>query len=241
MTHQEKILVVDDEADIREIISLCLRRDGYEIVEAGSAEEALEVLDPTFSLILLDIMMDGMNGYDLATRLRKEGNMIPIIFLTAKTTENDMLRGFGSGADDYIKKPFSTRELSARVKSIITRSTLPVITAAEVVQAGPLTIETEAKTVTIDGKTISLTRTEYDILMLLIKNEGRTLTRPDILSAIWTDDKTVMERTVDVHIARLRRKLGDYASVVVNRVGFGYTFRPNEKKSGHEPTDRPLS
>lgn len=241
MIPQEKILVVDDEADIREIIALCLKRDGYEIAEAGSAEEALEVLDPSFSLILLDIMMDGMNGYDLATRLRAEGNTIPIIFLTAKTTEGDMLRGFGSGADDYIKKPFSTKELSARVKSIITRSTLPVNTAAEVIQAGPLTIETKAKTVTVSGTSLSLTRTEYDILMLLIRHEGHTLTRTDILSAIWTDDKTVMERTVDVHIARLRRKLGDYAHIIANRVGFGYTFRPSEKRPGRKPSHPQVS
>lgn len=230
MTTQGKILVVDDEEDIREIVALSLRHDGFEIVEADSAEKALSLLDPSFSLIVLDIMMDGMNGLEMARQLRASGNNVPIIFLTAMVDERDLLEGFGTGADDYVRKPFSTKELSARVKSVITRSKLPLNLAAEVIQAGPLTIETKAMQVTIEGRRISLTRTEYDILMLLIKNEGRTIPRPDILNTVWCDKEAVMERTVDVHIARLRRKLGPFAYVIGNRVGFGYTFRPDSKR-----------
>ena len=235
MTNQGKILIVDDEEDIREVVALALRREKYETIEAASAEEALSVLDSTISLILLDVMMDGMNGFELATKLRAEGNTIPIVFLTAKTNEADMLKGFGIGGDDYIRKPFSLKELTARVKSVITRSALPLNLALEKVQAGPITIETKDKRIIIDGKPVSLTRTEYDILTLLIKNEGRTLQRIDILGTVWSDSKTVMERTVDVHIARLRRKLGPYAYLINNRVGFGYSFRTSPKGDAPKP------
>ena len=220
-----KILVVDDEPDIREIITLCLRREMYDVVEAGSAEEALRALDPAFSLILLDVLMDGMNGFDMARKLRAEGNTIPIIFLTAKDTERDMLEGFGAGADDYIRKPFSAKELTARVKSLITRSTRPAAPAGDILQAGPLTLNIASKSVLVDRLPVSLTRTEYDILLLLVKNQGLTLPRTAIMDAVWKDDKAVMERTVDVHIARLRHKLGKHSGLIANRVGFGYTFR----------------
>ena len=229
MNNAQKILVVDDEADIREILSLTLRHEGLDPVEAASAEEALSLLDPSVALILLDVMMDGMSGFEMASKLRGEGNHIPIIFLTAKTGEKDTLTGFGAGADDYIKKPFSTKEVAARVKSVLTRAALPGSLAAEIVHAGPLSIDTTTKSVVIDGESIPLTRTEYDILMLLVKNEGRTVPRLEILNAVWTDQKVVLDRTVDVHIARLRRKLDGYSYVIGNRVGFGYTFRPDKK------------
>lgn len=225
ITSSKKILVVDDETDILEILNFHLSREGYEVITATSSEEALSLIDGTFGLVLLDIMMEGISGLQMAEQLRQEGNMIPIIFLTAKTTEADVLSGFSRGADDYIKKPFSIKEVIARVKSVLIRSSQPQDYSGSVIEAGPLFVDTEAKSVSTKDKRIPLTRTEYDILLLLIQNEGRILSREDILNSVWREDKNVMDRTVDVHIARMRKKLGPLAALVSNRVGFGYCFR----------------
>lgn len=224
-TTSNKILVVDDEQDILEILHFNLSKAGYEVTTATSAEAALTLLDDSYSLLLLDIMMDGMSGLQMAEQLRQEGNMIPIIFLTAKTTEKDLLTGFSYGADDYIKKPFSIKEVIARVNSVLVRSSLPQDYSGSIITAGPLTIDTEAKSVSADGKPIELTRTEYDILHLLVQNEGRLLSREKILDAVWCEKQNVIDRTVDVHIARMRKKLGPFAPLISNRVGFGYYFK----------------
>lgn len=230
----KKILIVDDEVDIQEILAFNLEREGYLIEVASSAEEALKKLDNSFSLILLDVMMEGMSGFKMADKLRKEGNKIPIVFLTAKNTENDLLTGFSIGGDDYIKKPFSIREVVARVQSVLTRSQhsseLNNISDT-ILQRGPLTIDLEAMTVHDGEKYIKVTKTEYDLLVLLASNEGRIFTRAEILKNVWHDSELVLERTVDVHITRLRKKLNEYSHLIVNRVGFGYTFRSSEEES----------
>lgn len=225
-----KILVVDDEQDIREILEFNLSHEGYEVQTANSAEEALELLDESFSLVILDVMMDGMTGFKMADLLRKQGSTIPIIFLTAKDTENDLLTGFSLGGDDYIKKPFSIKELIARVHSVIKRShvTAEVATEDKLVR-GPLTIDLVAMSVSDENGIIEVTKTEYDILKLLASNEGRIFSRNEILDAVWQDNGVVLERTVDVHIARLRKKLGEYGNFIINRVGFGYTFKISEE------------
>ncbi|MDR0830081.1 MAG: response regulator transcription factor [Prevotellaceae bacterium] len=219
-----KILIIDDEPDIREILQFNLENEGYEISLADSAETALKMLDSQhFDLLLLDVMMGGMSGFKMADKMRKDGNLTPIIFITAKNTENDMLTGFSTGADDFIRKPFSIREVIARVKSVLRR-------AEKIEQKPPivfekLVIDLEAKTASIDGALLDLTKTEFNILTVLVEKAGRTFTREEILDRAWNGDSIVLERTVDVHIARLRKKLGGYGEHIENRTGYGYRFK----------------
>jgi len=222
---QVSILIVDDEADILEILQFNLENEGYRVDLAESAEEALEKITPAHQLILLDVMMGGMSGFKLADKLRKSGNHIPIIFLTAKDTENDMLTGFSIGGDDYISKPFSIKEVIARVKSVLKRSEqLSNESAVTQIEVDHMVIDMNLKTVKVDDETIDLTKTEFNILTLLVQNPGITFTRSDILDRVWKGDGIVLERTVDVHIARLRKKIGRYGDFIVNRTGYGYNF-----------------
>lgn len=232
MEKAKKILVVDDEVDITDILQFNLEYEGYEVVTASSAEEAMEMLYETFCLIILDVMMGGMSGFKMADYIRKQGNQIPIIFLTAKDTENDMLTGFSIGGDDYIKKPFSIKELIARVHSVLSRTYShrqdnPSEKNHGILHKGAITIDLNAMEVSTPEGVIEVTKTEYDILKLLVTSEGRIFSRAEILDSVWPDNSLVLERTVDVHIARLRKKLGEYAGCIVNRVGFGYTFSAN--------------
>lgn len=222
-----RILVVDDEEDIREILQFNLENEDFIVDTASSAEQALEILAPTHSLILLDVMMGGMSGYKMADQLRKSENNTPIIFLTAKGTENDMLTGFSIGADDYISKPFSIKEVIARVKSVIKRSNLNNSgkqSSSETIVKDTLSVDLAAKKVMLDNIELSLTKTEFNILTLLLENEGRVYSRAEILDKAWKDEGIVLERTVDVHIARLRKKIGKYGDAIVNRTGHGYVF-----------------
>lgn len=227
-----KILIVDDEADILEILQFNLENEGFTVDTAQSAEEALKKLADEHQLILLDVMMGGMSGFRLAEKLRKGGNKTPIIFLTAKDTENDMLTGFSIGADDYISKPFSIKEVSARIKAILRRSSnTKNDTEQEDIIIEQLHINPETKQVILDEETILLTKKEFEILYMLAKNPSRVYTRTEILDKIWNDDEIVFERTVDVHITRLRKKLGSYGHYIMNRSGYGYCFNIlNEKK-----------
>lgn len=220
------ILIVDDEIDIREILQFNLENEGYKIDLAESAEEALKKLTSKHSLILLDVMMGGISGFKMADQLRKSGNNIPIIFLTAKDTENDMLTGFSIGGDDYISKPFSIKEIIARVKTVLRRTSLQQENNDEknTITIGTLSIDLDLKSVWLDGLLIELTKTEFNILTLLVKNTGKTFSRSDILEKAWEGDGIVLERTVDVHIARLRKKIGVYGDHIVNRTGYGYNF-----------------
>jgi DNA-binding response OmpR family regulator len=224
----EKILVVDDDKDICEILSFNLANEGYEADCAHSAEEALQKLTPGYSLLLLDVMMGDMSGYKLAETLRHSGNMTPVIFLTAKDTENDMLTGFSVGGDDYISKPFSLKELMARIKAVL-RRTAAVKEKGDQLVFDTVVIDIATKEVVIDHKTMPLTKTEFEILALLASNPSRVFRREDIIDLLWKDALYTTERTIDVHVTRLRKKLGAHASLVSSRSGYGYRFNVPEK------------
>lgn len=226
---KEKILVVDDERDICEILEFNLLNEGYEVDVAYSAEEALEKLTPQHALILLDVMMGGISGYKLAEKLRREGNTVPIIFLTAKDTENDMLTGFSVGGDDYISKPFSIKEVLARVKAVLKRAAAQQEDRRECLVMNDLNIDLNAKELTIAGRVIPLTKTEFEIFALMARNPSRVFSREDIIERLWKDAPYVTERTVDVHITRLRKKLGERASLITSRPGYGYRFNLKEE------------
>ncbi len=218
--------------DIREILQFNLQNEGYDIDLAESSEQAAKILQPKHKLILLDVMMAGISGFKFADQLRKNGNNTPIIFLTAKDTENDMLTGFSIGGDDYISKPFSIKEVIARVRSVLKRTsenTPPDNKSQNKLTVNDLVIDFDTKTVAIDNKTIELTKTEFNILVLLVQNTGKIFSRSDILDKAWKDDGIVLERTVDVHIARLRKKIGTYGDSIINRTGYGYTFTHNSR------------
>lgn len=221
-----RILVVDDEADIREILQFNLENAGYAVDCAASAEEALDVLGPEHGLILLDVMMSGMSGFRMAEVLRKErNNDVPIIFLTARTGQNDLLTGFSTGGDDYIPKPFSINEVLARVKAVLKRSSRPAESRAEdIVKAGALKIDLQAKLVFVDGLSVVFSKKEFEVLTLLATHPGRIFSREDMIAELWKEAPYVLERTVDVHIARIRAKLGDHKNYITNRSGYGYTF-----------------
>lgn len=204
-----KILIVEDDKDICEILEFNLSNEGFEVECAHSAEEGLEILDSSHNLILLDVMMGEMSGYKMAEKLRKENNNIPIIFLTAKDTENDMLTGFSVGADDYISKPFSIKEVIARVRAIVKRSDYTEKQESENLVFGDLVISKGLKELRIEGENIELTKTEFEILYLLAENPDRMFSRENIIDTLWDETTYVTDRTVDVHITRLRKKNGE--------------------------------
>ncbi|MCQ4873659.1 MULTISPECIES: response regulator transcription factor [Odoribacteraceae] len=221
---KQRILVVDDEEDLREILKFNLESEGYLVDTAPSAEEALKMLSETYDLILLDVMMGGMSGFRMAEKLRKDlHNATPIIFLTAKDTENDMLTGFNIGGDDYISKPFSIKEVSARVKAVMKRAgSLDASNKKQTIDVGKMHIDLATKSVSIDEHIIPITKKEFEILNMLAQSPGKIFSREDILNKVWNDDSYVLERTVDVHITRLRKKLGEQGKHIVNRSGYGY-------------------
>ncbi len=224
----ERILIVDDEAGIREILQFNLENAGYAVDCAASAEEALEKLDESHSLILLDVMMSGMSGFQMAELLRKEkGNETPIIFLTAKTEQDDLLTGFSAGGDDYIPKPFSIMEVIARVRAVLKRSGVrkPEADNGKIINAGPVRIDIQKKTVSVGGEPVQFSKKEFEILSLIASHPGEIYSREALISELWKDAPYVLDRTVDVHIARIRSKLGAYKNFITNRTGYGYIFK----------------
>ena len=233
----KRILIVDDEEDLCEILKFNLEMEGYVADMANSAEEALAMNLGTYDLLLLDVMMGEISGFRLANMLKKqpETAAIPIIFITARDTENDTVTGFNLGADDYIAKPFAIREVLARVKAVLRRTTT-VATPTETIEnkekkEEKLTYETlvldmELKQVTIDGTPVALTKKELEILALLLSHPGHVFSRDEILEKIWEDDVLVLDRTVDVNITRLRKKIGEYGKRIITRQGYGYCFNP---------------
>lgn len=223
-----KILVVDDEEDLCEILRFNLETEGWTVDTASSAEAALERGVAHYNLLLLDVMMDGMSGFQLARQLKADPQtaQIPIIFLTARDTENDTVTGFNLGADDYISKPFSIREVVARIKAVLRRSddTHEKSAAARIESYEGLELNLDKKSVTIDGADVSFTKTEFEILALLLSERGRVFSRQELIDRIWPKDVLVLDRTVDVNITRLRKKIGAYAKYIVTRLGFGYYF-----------------
>ncbi|MGE5394585.1 MAG: response regulator transcription factor [Candidatus Saccharibacteria bacterium] len=219
-----KILVVDDEKDLVEILQFNLESEGFHIEVAYSAEEALTKNIESFDLLLLDVMMGGMSGFKLADKIRKEKQLlVPIIFLTARETENDMLTGFNLGADDYLSKPFSLKELVARIKAVLRRGR-PIETVQKVITIDTMELDVSRKSVSIDHEEVLLTRKEFEILLMLVSNKGKYLSRQEILDRIWSDDVIVTERNVDVNIARMRKKIGEYGNYIKGRTGYGYCF-----------------
>ena len=222
----KRILVVDDEPDLRDILQCNLEAAGYEVDTAASAEEALTLMSGNPDLLLLDVMMGGMSGFALAQLLREDqGIKVPIIFLTAKDTEDDLLQGFSVGADDYISKPFSLQEVLARVKAVLRRSVKE--NSAAKAEAEELQLISARKVVCIGGAEIPLSKKEFGILQMLTQNPGRIFSREEILTEVWQNESYVLDRTVDVHIAHVRKKLGKMGNRIVNRQGHGYCFVTN--------------
>lgn len=221
-----RILVVDDEEDLCEILKFNLENEDYWVDTANSAEEALKMDLSQYHLLLLDVMMGEISGFRLANMLKKnkETAHIPIIFITAKDTENDTITGFNLGADDYIPKPFSLREVVARVKAVLRRTSSSCSAQEELLEYKGLSLNIPQKKVFINGTEVALTKKEFEILMLFLQNKGRVFSREDILSKVWHDEVFVLDRTIDVNITRLRKKIGEYGKRIVTRLGYGYCF-----------------
>lgn len=225
-----KILVVDDELDICELLQYNLETEGYEVVTANSAEEALALPLNDYALILLDVMMGEMSGFQMARKIKDDPSTshIPIIFITALDDEDNTVKGLNIGADDYIAKPLSMKEVKARVWVVLRRTTIPLILkekkAKNKICYEGITLDQNAKVVTIDGKDLTLTKLEYELLSLLLQNPGKVFSREDILTHCWPQDVYVLDRTVDVNITRLRKKIGFYGKLIKTRIGYGYCF-----------------
>ena len=224
--NQYRILVVDDEQDLCEILKFNLETEGYAVDTANSAEEALGKGITQYNLLLLDVMMGGMSGFSMAKQLKKSPDTanVPIIFLTARDTENDVVTGFNLGADDYISKPFSIREVLVRVRAILRRTQEHSDNQPQVLSYQGLVMNLDKKTVTIDGEEIPFTKTEFELLELLLQEKGRVFSRQELIDRIWPKDVLVLDRTVDVNITRLRKKIGRFSKCIVTRLGFGYYF-----------------
>jgi len=234
MEPKRKILVVDDEQDLCEIVRFNLELEGFEVTTANSAEEALTMNVAAFDLLLLDVMMGGMSGFAMARRLKEqtETSHVPIIFLTAKDTENDTVTGFNLGADDYISKPFSLRELVARVKAVLRRTVETAPETSDALSFHGLILRRDNKTVTVDEGEVPFTKTEFELLRMLLDNIGRVFSRQELIDRVWPQDVLVLDRTVDVNIARMRKKIGRYAECIVTRQGFGYAFDAGKYAEG---------
>ena len=228
----ERILIVDDEETLCEVLKLNLENEGYDVDVAFSAEQALGYNIKEYSLILLDIMMGEISGIKMAKILKNDVATadIPIIFCTARDTEDDMIMGLNLGADDYIMKPYTIRNVIARVKSVLRRtaghkSVNVQVEKPRTLEVEGLKLDLEFKRCTVDGIEVKLARKEFELLTYLISHRGKILSREQILSHIWSDEVVVLDRTIDVNITRLRSKIGAYGSYIVTRSGFGYGFR----------------
>ena len=225
-----RLLLVDDEEDLREILTFNLAGEGYQVSTAANAEEALKMPLEEYHLLILDVMMPGMSGFKLAEVIRRDKKLTtPIIFLTAKDTENDLLTGFNIGADDYMAKPFSIKELQARVQAVLMRSLQGGLDFEESqIEIGTLLIDLDTKQVFVNGEPIDLTKKELEILILLARDPSKVFSREEILDRVWREDVFVMERTIDVHITRIRKKLRGSGIKIINRSGFGYCLVEEE-------------
>ncbi|MBR5277537.1 MAG: response regulator transcription factor [Bacteroidaceae bacterium] len=228
----ERILIVDDEETLCEVLKLNLENEGYDVDIAFSAEEALTLNLRSYSLILLDIMMGEISGVKMAKMLKADVTTadIPIIFCTARDTEDDMIMGLNIGADDYIVKPYTIRNVIARVKSVLRRTAgykgqNVQAEKPHILEVEGLKLNMEFKRCTVDGVEVKLARKEFELLAYLILHRGKILSREQILSKIWSDEVVVLDRTIDVNITRVRSKIGAYGSYIVTRSGFGYGFR----------------
>ena len=226
-----RIMVVDDEESLCEILKFNLEKEGYEVLTANSAEEVLTLNLRGLDLMILDVMMGELSGFNLAAILRKrpETETLPIIFCSALDGESDKIKGLDIGADDYISKPFSVAEVMARVRSVLRRSTHRTeqheeIAEENVVSFKGLVVNTSSKRCTVDDTEVALTRKEFDILVLLLQNRNTILSREQIMKRVWSNEVVVLDRTIDVNITRMRKKLGRYGNYITTRTGYGYGF-----------------
>lgn len=235
-----RILVVDDEEDLCEILQFNLELEGYKVDVAHSAEEALRLRLSDYALVLLDVMMGEISGFKMAKMMREDEQLkrVPIIFVTARDAENDLVTGFNLGADDYISKPFSIKEVMLRVKAVMRRTAVVAPKDKEVISFAKLNrreenmvgyegiiMNLESKTVVVDGRDISFTKREFELLKLFVENPNKVFSREEILKLVWHDDVCVLDRTVDVNITRVRKKIGQYGANLVSRQGYGYSFK----------------
>jgi len=232
-----RILVVDDEPDLCEGLKLNLEIEGYEADTAYSAEEALEKDLTSYNLILLDVMMGKMSGFEMARVLKRNPatSSIPVIFCTAKSSDDDMISGLNLGADDYVTKPYNIRNILARIKSVLRRTKMvgaaaPVQPQEEsqpkrVLREDGLVVDLDQVVCTVDGNPVRMPRKEFELLSLFMSNPGKIFTRDDILQKVWSDEVVVVKRVVDVNVTRLRAKIGKYGKLIVTRSGYGYGFK----------------
>lgn len=236
----KRILVVDDEEDLCEILQFNLELEGYTVDVAHSAEEALRLRLSDYALVLLDVMMGEISGFKMAKMMREDEQLkrVPIIFVTARDAENDLVTGFNLGADDYISKPFSIKEVMLRVKAVMRRTAVVAPKDKEVISFAKLNrreenmvgyegiiMNLESKTVVVDGRDIAFTKREFELLKLFVENPNKVFSREEILKLVWHDDVCVLDRTVDVNITRVRKKIGQYGANLVSRQGYGYSFK----------------
>lgn len=225
-----KILIVDDEADICEILKYNLETEGFVVDAASSAEEALELPLQDYSLILLDVMMGEISGFQMVRWLKNNPStaQIPVIFITALEGEDNLVKGLNLGADDYIAKPLSMKEVKARVRAVLRRLSQPqqavAIPADQTIVYEGITLDMNAKSVTCDGQKLVLTKLEFELLSFFLQHPNKVFAREDLLKNCWPQDVTVLDRTVDVNITRLRKKIGQYGKQIKTRVGYGYCF-----------------
>lgn len=230
MTH--RVLVVDDEPDITALVAYHLAKAGFRVSTAGNGPDALKAArEEKPDIVILDLMLPGISGYDILAELRQreETKDVGVILLTARQEETDRIRGLTLGADDYLTKPFSPPELSLRVRAILRRLSAPPVTAGSTLTAGPITIDRSAHRAALGGEELSLTATEYKLLLTLVERRGRVQTRPQLLETVWEAQPDIQTRTVDMHVQRLRTKLGDAGRLIETVRGFGYRFKGAER------------
>ena len=229
-----RILVVDDEPDITALVAYHLAKAGYRVSTAANGPDALKAArEERPDIVILDLMLPGVSGYDVLAELRRrdETRDVGVILLTSRREEADRIRGLSLGADDYLSKPFSPQELSLRVNALLRRLGAPAVSAGSTLSAGPISIDRSAHRVMLDGRELTLTATEYKLLLTLVERRGRVQTRPQLLETVWEAQPDIQTRTVDMHVQRLRSKLGETSKLIETVRGFGYRFRGNERGS----------
>ena len=230
LTH--RILVVDDEPDITALVAYHLAKAGHRVSTAANGPDALKAArEERPDVVILDLMLPGVSGYDVLAELRRrdETREVGVILLTSRREEPDRIRGLSLGADDYLTKPFSPQELSLRVTALLRRLGSPAVSAGSTLSAGPIAIDRSAHRVTIDSRELTLTATEYKLLLTLVERRGRVQTRPQLLETVWEAQPDIQTRTVDMHVQRLRTKLGDAGKMIETVRGFGYRFKGTER------------
>jgi two-component system phosphate regulon response regulator PhoB len=232
VTH--RILVVDDEPDITALVAYHLAKAGYRVSTAANGPDALKAArEERPDLVILDVMLPGVSGYDVLDELRRreETKDVGVILLTARREEPDRIRGLSLGADDYLTKPFSPHELALRVNALLRRLGAPAVAQGSTITAGPVTVDRSAHRVSVDGTELELTATEYKLLVILIERRGRVQSRPQLLEMVWEAQPDIQTRTVDMHVQRLRTKLGEAGELIETVRGFGYRFKGTDKGS----------